>query len=108
MLYSVYIFDGNDAWTVVRGESEPIRFSLRGSGILNVVVDNYSTMKQPFYINNNAANDQDYHDPYAGNRRIKSVSILAIPLVSSVTTKKRGTKDQEPDEQTNNSGLSRP
>ena len=108
MLYSVYIFDGNDAWTVVRGESEPIRFSLRGSGILNVVVDNYSTMKQPFYINNNAANDQDYHDPYAGNRRIKSVSILAIPLVSSVSTKKRGTKDQEPDEQAGNSGLSRP
>uniref|UniRef100_A0A7S0EHB2 GAF domain-containing protein n=1 Tax=Hanusia phi TaxID=3032 RepID=A0A7S0EHB2_9CRYP len=101
MLYSVYIFDGSDAWTIVRGESEPVRFSIRGSGILGLVVDNYSSMKQPFYVNQSAAKDPDFHDPYAGNRRIKSVTILAVPLVSSSSTKKRGIKDQEQEDQTN-------
>jgi len=104
MLYSVYIFDGSDAWTIVRGESEPVRFSIRGSGILGLVVDNYSSMKQPFYVNQSAAKDPDFHDPYAGNRRIKSVTILAVPLVSSSSTKKRGIKDQEQEDQTNASG----
>ena len=64
-----------------KGLSEPVRFQARNAGVVSSLLEKMEHNIAKVVRSHEAEPDPDLHDPQADRHRLKTFSVLAVPIM---------------------------